>query len=76
MMIHGKTALLLYSAGDTSMMGSVMANATALGAFMMALIARDRKDNATHCMTSTVKTTMLMDTVTRAVTMQNVNGMV
>lgn len=31
---------------------------------------------AAHCMTSTVKTTMLMVTVTRAATMQSVNGMV
>lgn len=75
LMIRGKTALQLCSAGATSMMGNVMASATALDVSMMALIVRDRKDNATHCMTSTAKTTMLTVTVTRAATMQNVNGM-
>lgn len=76
LMIHGKTAPLLCSAGATSMTASVMANVTALVVSMMALIAKDRKDNATLFMTSIVKTTMLMVTVTRAATMQNVNGMV
>lgn len=75
LMIRGKTALQLCSAGVTSMMGNVMGNATAPDVSMMALIVRDRKDNATRCMTSTAKTTMLTVTVTRAATMQNVNGM-
>lgn len=57
------------------MMGSVMGSVTALGVSTMVLIAKDKKDNATPCMISTVKTTMLMVTVTRAATMQNVNGM-
>lgn len=118
LMILGKTALRPCSAGATSTMGSVMASATVLGVSMMALIVRDRKDNASkstkqrtmlktekllnilgfvmylcscsnankeiliqspsflpaRCMTSTVKTTMLMVTVTRAATMQSVNG--
>lgn len=74
LMILGKTALLPYNAGATSTMESVMASATALGVSMMALIVRDKKDNATRCMTSTVKTTTLTVTVTRAATMQNVNG--
>lgn len=76
LMTPGKTAPLLCSAGVTSMMANVMANVTALGVSMMALIAKDRKDNATLCMTSIVKTTMLMVTVTRDATMLNVNGMV
>lgn len=46
LMIHGKTAQQPYSAGDTLMMESVMVSATALGACMMALIAKDRKDSA------------------------------
>lgn len=44
--IPGKTVRLLCSAGDTSTMGSVMANVTALGVSMMALIAKDRKGSA------------------------------
>lgn len=72
--IRGKTAQLPCSAGATSMTGSVMASVTALGVFMMDLIARDRKDNATLSMTSIVKTTTLMATVTRAAIMLNVNG--
>lgn len=76
LMILGKIALRLCSAGGTSMMGSVMVNATAQGVFMTALTAKDRKDNATLCMTSTVKTTMQMVTVIRVATMQNVNGTV
>lgn len=104
LMILGKTALQPCSVGATSMMESVMASATALVVSMMALIVRDRKDNASksrttkqttfsyeslpvrariqspsflpaHCMTCTVKITMLMATVTRAATMLNVNGM-
>lgn len=75
LMIRGKTAPLLYSVGDTSMMGSVMGSVIALGVSMMVLIAKDKKDNATLYMISIVKTTMLMVTVTRAATMQNVNGM-
>lgn len=46
LMILGKTALRLCSAGATSTMGSVMASATALGVSMMALIVRDKRDNA------------------------------
>lgn len=45
-MIHGKTALQLCNAGATSMMGNVMASATALGVSMMALIVKGRKDSA------------------------------
>lgn len=46
LMIRGKTAPLHCSAGVTSMMGSVMANVTAQGVSMMALIAKGRKDSA------------------------------
>lgn len=46
LMTRGKTALRPCSAGATLTMGSVMASATALGVSMMALIVRDRKDNA------------------------------
>lgn len=49
LMIRGKTAPLLYSAGDTSMMGSVMGSVIALGVSMMVLIAKDKKDNASKC---------------------------
>lgn len=73
-MILGKTALPPCSAGATSTMESAMASAIVLGVSMMALIVKDKKDNATHCTTSTVKTTMLTVTVTRAATMRNVNG--
>lgn len=45
-MILGKTARRPCSAGATSTMASVMASVTALGVSMMALIVRDRKDNA------------------------------
>lgn len=73
--ILGRTAQQLCSVGATLTMGSVMASATALDVSMMALIARVRKDNATLCMTSTARTTMQTATVTKAATMQNVNGM-
>lgn len=46
LMIPGKTARLLCSAGDTSTMASVMANVTAQGVSMMALIVKDRKGSA------------------------------
>lgn len=49
LMIRGKTAPLLYSVGDTSMMGSVMGSVIALGVSMMVLIAKDKKDNASKC---------------------------
>lgn len=45
-MIHGKIAPLLCSVGVTSIMGNVTASVTAQGVSMMALIAKDRKDNA------------------------------
>lgn len=72
--IHGKIAQPPCSAGATLTMASVMASVTALGVFMMDLIARDRKDNATLSMISIAKTTTLMATVTRAAIMLNVNG--
>lgn len=49
LMIPGKTARRPCSAGATSTMGSVMASVTALGVSMMALIVRDRRDNASKC---------------------------
>lgn len=76
LMIPGKTAQQLCSAGDTLMMGNVMGSVTAKAVYMMALIAKDRKASATLCMISIAKTIMLMVTVTKAVTMQSVNGTV
>lgn len=73
--IPGKTARLLCSAGDTSTMGSVMANVTAQGVSMMASIVKDRKGSATLFMINIVKITMPMVIVTKAATMQSVNGM-
>lgn len=46
LMIRGRTALLLCSAGVTSMMGSVTASVTAQDASMMALTAKDKKGSA------------------------------
>lgn len=46
LMIPGKTARLLCSAGDTSTIGSVTANVTAQGVSMMASIVKDRKGSA------------------------------
>lgn len=74
--IHGKTAQQLCSAGDTLMMENVMVSVTAQAAYMMALIAKGRKDSATLCMTNIVKTITPTVTVTKGVTMQSVNGMV
>lgn len=75
LMILGKTAQQLCSAGDTLMMGNVMGSVTAQAACMMALIVKDRKDSATLCMISIAKTITLMVTVTKAATMRSVNGM-
>ena len=46
LMIRGKTAPRLFSAGVTSMMGSATASVTAPGVSTMDLIAKDKKDSA------------------------------
>lgn len=55
LMTRGKTAPPLCSAGGTSTMASVMGSATAQGVSMMALIARDRKGNASEYQTMNYK---------------------